>query len=146
MSTYFQSKEDAEASAKWVLIDATDLPLGRLASQIAHVLRGKHRPTFTKHVNGGDFVVVINAEKVKFTGKKREQKMYYNYSGFIGGLREQNAAEVLSSHPERVIISAVKGMLPHGALGHNVISRLKVYGGSVHPHLSQQPQVMTLPL
>ena len=146
MSTYFQSKEDAESAAKWLIIDATDKPVGRIASRIAHILRGKHRPTFTKHVNGGDFVIVVNAAKIKFTGKKREQKMYYNYSGYIGGLREQNAAEVLDSNPQRIIEAAVKGMLPRGALGHNIIKKLKVYPGSEHPHASQKPEVMELSL
>ena len=141
MSTYFQSKEDAEASAKWLLVDVADKPVGRVASQIAAILRGKNSPKYTKHVNGGDFVVVVNASKIKFTGNKRQQKMYYNYSGYIGGLREQNADEVLSTNPERVIIAAVKGMLPRGALGHNIIKKLKVYPGLEHPHASQKPEV-----
>ena len=144
--TAFQSTKEARDNAKWVIVDVANKPVGRVASGIAALLRGKHTPTFTKHQNGGEYVVVINASKVKFTGKKREQKMYYDYSGFIGGLREQSADVVLNTKPERVIVSAVKGMLPKGALGHSVIKKLKVYPGAEHPHASQNPQLVEVPL
>lgn len=139
MGTFVQSKEKAREQANWLVVDAAGKPVGRVASQVAALLRGKHKPTFTKHVNGGDFVIVLNAAQVVLTGKKRAEKMYYNYSGFIGGMREQTADELLRTHPERVIKSAVKGMLPRGALGHQVIDNLKVYAGTDHPHASQKP-------
>lgn len=142
MSTYFQSKEQAVTDAQWLIIDAAGKPVGRIASKIAALLRGKHKPQFTKHVNGGDFVIVLNASKVVFTGKKLSQKRYYNYSGFIGGMREQTAEEVMKQYPERIIQAAVKGMLPRGALGHNIIQKLRVYSGTEHPHVSQQPKVV----
>ncbi len=139
MRTFVQSKEKAREQANWLVVDAAGKPVGRVASQVAALLRGKHKPTFTKHVNGGDFVIVLNAAQVVLTGKKRTEKMYYNYSGFIGGLREQTADELLNTHPERVIKSAVKGMLPRGALGHQIIDNLKIYAGGDHPHSAQQP-------
>ncbi len=139
MRTFVQSKEKAREQAKWLVIDVAGKPVGRAASQIAALLRGKHKPTFTKHVNSGDFVIILNAAQVVFTGNKRSKKMYYNYSGFIGGMREQSADELLETYPERVIKAAVKGMLPRGALGHQIIDNLKVYAGSEHPHASQQP-------
>jgi large subunit ribosomal protein L13 len=146
MKTGFLSKKDAQESRKWVIVDVANKPVGRVASGIAALLRGKNSPMFTKHQNAGDYVVVINASKVKFTGKKSEQKKYYDYSGYIGGLREQTAAEVLERKPERVILSAVKGMLPRGALGHKVIKKLKIYAGAEHPHTSQNPQLVEVPL
>ena len=141
-STKFQSKEQAENDAQWLIVDVAGKPVGRAASQIASWLRGKHKTLFTKHVNGGDFVVVINAEKITFTGKKLEQKRYYDYSGYIGGLRDRTAGEVLEQSPETIIERAVKGMLPRGALGHRIIKKLKIYKGTEHPHAAQKPQVM----
>ncbi len=124
----------------WFVIDAEGETLGRLATRIATALRGKHKPTFTPHVDTGDFVVVINAEKVKLTGRKLDQKFYYSYSGHPGGLRARSAREVLSKHPERVLEHAVKGMLPKNRLSRQVIKKLKIYAGSEHPHAAQQPQ------
>ena len=145
MVTRFQSKEEALAASKWLLVDAADQPVGRVASQVAALIRGKHKTTFTKHVSGGDFVIVINASKIRFTGKKLEQKSYFSHSGYIGGIKEIPAAVQMEKHPERVIETAVKGMLPRGALGHQMISKLKVYPGTEHPHASQKPQAYKLP-
>jgi len=144
MSTYFQSKEKARAEAKWLIVDAAGKPVGRVASQVAALLRGKHKTDFTKHVNGGDFVIVLNASQVVLTGNKRSQKMYGDYSGYIGGLRERSAEEVLATFPDVVIRRAVRGMLPRGALGHQVIDNLKVYAGGEHPHASQKPTKIEL--
>lgn len=140
MSTYFQSKEQAESDAQWLVVDAAGKSVGRVASTVAALLRGKHKPQFTKHVNGGDFVIVVNASQVRLTGNKMNKKMYYNYSGFIGGLREQTASEVMEQYPERVIEHAVAGMLPDGALGHRIIKKLHVYAGTDHKHASQKPK------
>jgi large subunit ribosomal protein L13 len=128
----------------WILVDADGQILGRLATQIADFLRGKHKPIFTPHVDTGDFVVVINAEKVKLTGKKEEQKIYARYSGFRSGLKEFSAATVRARHPERLIGLAVKGMLPANALCRNSIKRLKVYAGDKHPHEAQNPKKLEL--
>lgn len=144
MRTFVQSKENARAQAKWLVVNAAGQPVGRIASQVAALLRGKHKTTFTRHVNCGDFVIILNAAQVVLTGKKRQEKMYYNYSGFIGGLREQTADELLTTHPERVIKAAIKGMLPRGALGHQIIDNLKVYAGTDHPHASQRPEAFEL--
>lgn len=138
MSTTITRAADVERG--WYVIDATDLTLGRLATRIATVLRGKHKATFQSHVDTGDFVVVVNAEKVKLTGKKLDQKFYYNYSGYTGGLRARSARELLSTYPDRVLTHAVKGMLPKNRLARQVLSKLKVYGGAEHPHAAQQPQ------
>jgi len=124
----------------WFVIDAEDQVLGRLATRIATALRGKHKPTFMPHVDTGDFVVVVNADKVKLTGRKLEQKEYYRYSGFPGGLKTKTAADVLENDPTRVITQAVKGMLPKNRLARQVISKLKVYAGAAHPHAAQQPK------
>ena len=140
MATYFQSKEEAIAASKWVVVDATGLPVGRLASEVASLIRGKHRPEFTKHVSCGDFVIVVNAEKVIFTGKKESKKIYYHHTGFPGGVKSATAGQLLKNHPDRVISHAVKGMLPRGALGHQMISKLKVYAGAEHPHSAQMPE------
>ncbi|MGC8720209.1 MAG: 50S ribosomal protein L13 [Thermodesulforhabdaceae bacterium] len=125
---------------KWILVDAEGKVLGRLASYIAVRLRGKHLPTFTPHVDNGDFVVVINAEKVKLTGKKWDQKIYRRHSGYMGGLKEISARKMLQEHPERLLYYAVKGMLPKNRLGRKLLKKLKIYTGPKHPHEAQQPQ------
>lgn len=138
MSTYVAKPAEVERS--WFVVDASEFELGRLATRIATVLRGKHKPTFTPHVDTGDFVVVINADKVKLTGRKLDTKHYHRYSGYPGGLRSVNARTVLAEDPERVIQQAVKGMLPKNRLSRQVITKLKVYGGGDHPHAAQKPQ------
>ncbi len=125
---------------KWILVDAEGKVLGRLASYIAVRLRGKHLPTFTPHVDNGDFVVVINAEKVKLTGKKWDQKIYRRHSGYMGGLKEISARKMLQEHPERLLYYAVKGMLPKNRLSRKLLKKLKIYTGPKHPHEAQQPQ------
>ena len=124
----------------WHVIDATDIVLGRLASQVANLLRGKHKTIFSSHVDTGDFVVIINAEKVSLSGSKLQQKMDYRHSGFPGGLRATNYAELLATDPRRAVEKAVKGMLPHNKLGNAQITKLKVYAGPTHPHTAQNPQ------
>ncbi len=124
---------------KWYLIDAKGKTLGKIATQIANILRGKNKPTFTPHVDCGDFVVVINARHVKLTGRKLEQKKYYRHSGYIGGLKEVTAADMLDKYPERVIVHAVKGMLPKNRLSNRLITKLKVYPEANHPHEAQKP-------
>ena len=123
----------------WVLVDANNQVLGRLASRIALILRGKHKPTFTPFLDTGDFVVVINAEKIAVTGKKRSQKIYQRYSGYPGGRRTRTLDQVLETHPDRVLRQAVKGMMPDGPLGRRLLGKLKVYAGPTHPHTAQQP-------
>ena len=135
------SLKNSEVSRDWVVFDASGKILGRFATKIADKLRGKDKPTFTPHVDGGDFVVVINAEKLKVTGNKAEQKKYYKHSLYPGGLKEKSYKEVLESTPERIIENAVKGMLPKNKLGKSIIKKLKVYSGSEHPHESQNPSV-----
>ncbi len=135
------SLKNTEVARDWVVFDASDKILGRFATKIADKLRGKNKPTFTPHVDGGDFVVVINADKVKVTGNKAEQKKYYKHSLYPGGLKEKSYKEVLESTPERIIENAVKGMLPKNKLGKSIIKKLKVYSGSEHPHESQNPSV-----
>ena len=144
MATYFQSKEEANAASKWVIVDATGVPVGRLASEVASLIRGKHRPEFTRHVSGGDFVIVINAEKVALTGNKMNDKIYHHHSLFPGGIKSISAKKLLATHPDRVIKNAVKGMLPRGALGHQMNDKLKVYAGAEHPHTAQMPEVYEL--
>ena len=144
MKTNFLSKEDAEKSRKWMVVDATGVSIGRLASQVASILRGKHKPTFTPHVDAGDFVVVLNAANVQLTGNKKEDKTYYSYSGYIGGLKEVSAGKMLEKQPEKAVIRAVKGMLPRGPLGRKMLLKLKVYSGSEHPHSAQQPERLEL--
>lgn len=146
MKTFSQSVENARATAKWLIVDAAGLPVGRIASRVAHLLRGKHKTTFTRNIDGGDNVIVLNASKVVLTGKKKTDKYYYNYSNYIGGLREQSADELLGTYPERIILSAVKGMLPRGALGHKIIKKLKVYPNAEHPHASQKPETVSVEL
>ena len=135
------SLKNSEVSRDWVVFDASGKILGRFATKIADKLRGKDKPTFTPHADGGDFVVVINADKVKVTGNKAEQKKYYKHSLYPGGLKEKSYKEVLESTPERIIENAVKGMLPKNKLGKSIIKKLKVYSGSEHPHESQNPSV-----
>lgn len=137
----FQAKKE-DLDRKWYVVDAAGKTLGRLASQVAAVLRGKHKPTFTPHVDTGDYVIVINAEKVRLTGRKLQKKIYYRHSGYPGGLKQRTAAEMLERHPERVIELAVWGMLPHNRLGRRQIRKLKVYKGGTHPHAAQQPEVL----
>ncbi len=138
MRTY--SPKAGELQHEWYVIDATDVVLGRLASQAATLLRGKHKPTFAPHVDGGDFVIIVNADKVALTGSKREQKKAYRHSGYPGGLKATTYAELLETDPRRAVEKAVKGMLPHNKLGRQVIKKLKVYSGPTHPHAAQQPQ------
>jgi large subunit ribosomal protein L13 len=138
MRTTFMAKPNA-VERKWYVIDATGKRVGRLASEIAILLRGKHKPEFTPHVDTGDFVVVVNCEKVEFTGDKWQQKMYRRHSGYPGGLKETRAIDVLRTHPERILMSAVKGMLPHNSLGAQQLTKFRVYAGPEHPHQAQQP-------
>jgi large subunit ribosomal protein L13 len=136
-----KSTKPADVVHAWFVVDAQDKVLGRLASEIAKVLRGKHKPSFTPHVDTGDFVVVINAEKVKLTGNKLTQKTYYRHTGYTGHLKEITADKLLASaHSDRVLKSAVKGMLPKNSLGRQMFSKLKVYSGPDHPHAAQEPQ------
>lgn len=138
MRTYTPKPGDVEQT--WHVIDATDVVLGRLATHVATLLRGKHKPSFAPHVDTGDFVIVINADKVALTGTKREDKIAYSYSGYPGGLKARNYAELLERHPERVIEKAVRGMLPKNTLGREQLKKLKVYAGADHPHQAQQPK------
>lgn len=143
MRTTFMAKPN-EVDRKWYLVDATDKTLGRLASEVATLLRGKHKPEYTPHTDTGDFVVVINSEKVKLTGNKMNDKLYYRHSGFPGGLKTATAAEMIDKRPIRVIELAVKGMLPKTTLGRQQGMKLKAYEGSNHPHEAQQPEVYEL--
>jgi large subunit ribosomal protein L13 len=131
--------EVPELQRRWFVVDASELPLGRTATQVAMILRGKHRPTFTPHVDTGDFVIIVNAEKVPLTGRKLEQKMYYRHSTWPGGFKVRNAQQMLSSKPTELFRLAVKGMLPKGRLGRQMIKKLKVYAGPEHPHQAQKP-------
>ena len=131
----------ADLSQEWLVVDAADDPLGRLSSEVAQLLRGKHKPTFAPHVDGGDYVVVVNAEKVAISGNKAIDKMYYRHSGFPGGLRELSFAEMQERYPERIIQAAVKGMTPKNRLGRQIMSKLRVYAGPDHPHAAQNPRV-----
>lgn len=137
MSTFLQKKENIERA--WYVVDATGLPLGRIATKVASVLRGKHKPTFTPYVDCGDYVIVINAEKAILTGNKLNDKMYYNHSGYPGGLRERNAKTMIQEYPEEMMERAIKGMLPHNRLGRAMGKKLFVYRGSDHKHTAQQP-------
>lgn len=137
MRTY--SPKPGEIERRWHVIDATDVVLGRLASQAAVLLRGKHKATFAPHVDGGDFVVIVNASKIALSGNKREQKFAYRHSGYPGGLRGVPYSQLMESNPRRVVEKAVAGMLPHNRLGRQLIRKLKVYNGPDHPHQAQQP-------
>ena len=141
MKTFMASA--AAIERKWYVVDAEGKTLGRLASEIARVLRGKHKPIFTPHLDTGDYVIVINAEKVKVTGKKLDQKIYYHHSGYVGGMKETTLKKMLADKPERVIELAVKGMLPKGPLGRQMYKKLFVYAGPEHKHEAQKPEVLT---
>ena len=141
MQTYMANPDKIER--KWYVVDADGCTLGRLASGVASVLRGKNKPQFTPHVDTGDYVIIVNADKIKVTGKKLEQKIYYNHSDYVGGMRETTLKEMLAKKPERVIELAVKGMLPKGPLGRTMIKKLHVYAGAEHAHQAQKPEVLT---
>ncbi|MDP6967998.1 MAG: 50S ribosomal protein L13 [Gammaproteobacteria bacterium] len=138
------STKPAEVSRDWYVVDAEGLTLGRLATEIARRLRGKHKPEYTPHVDTGDYIVVVNAEKVHVTGNKAQDKMYYRHTGYPGGLRSMSFEQMVDHAPERTIEFAVKGMLPKGPLGRAMYTKLKVYAGNEHPHQAQQPQELTL--
>lgn len=140
--TYSPRPGDVDRS--WWLVDATDLPLGRLASEIATILRGKHKPTYAPHMDMGDYVVVVNAEKVAVSGTKATDKKYYRHSGYPGGLTEQSFTDLLEKHPDRVIEKAVRGMLPKNRLGRKIGKKLKAYAGPDHPHTGQDPQPLDI--
>ncbi len=142
MKTYMA--KPAEVDRKWYVIDAEGQTLGRLASEVASILRGKHKATYTPHVDTGDFVIVINAEKIQLTGNKLSQKMYRHYSGYPGGLKEVNYGTLLAKKPEKAIEAAIKGMLPHNRLGRAMYKKLKVYRGTDHPHQAQKPELREL--
>lgn len=141
MKTYMANSDKIER--KWYVVDAEGATLGRLASEIAKVLRGKNKPEYTPHIDTGDYVIVVNAEKVKVTGKKLQQKVYYNHSDYVGGMRETTLAELLAKKPEKVIELAVKGMLPKGPMGRDMIKKLHVYAGPEHANQAQKPEVLT---
>ena len=133
----------ATIERKWYVVDATDMTLGRLASEVAKVLRGKNKPTFTPHIDTGDYVIVVNAEKVKVTGKQLDQKIYYHHSDYVGGMKETTLREMLAKKPEKVVELAVKGMLPKGPLGREMYTKLFVYAGPEHKHQAQKPEALT---
>ena len=140
-----KSAKPAEVEHRWFVVDATDQVLGRLASRVATVLRGKHRAIFTPHVDTGDYVIVVNAEKVRLTGRKREQKIYYRHTGYTGHLKQVTAGKLLAGpHADRVVRTAVRGMLPKNALGRQMFRKLKVYAGPDHPHAAQKPEEFSL--
>jgi len=142
MKTFMEKKETVER--KWYVIDAENLPLGRVATKAANLLRGKHKVTFTPHIDCGDYVIIVNADKVKLTGNKLDQKMYYNHSGFPGGLRERNAKTMIEKYPVEMVERAVKGMLPHNRLGRSTAKKLFVYAGPDHKQMAQKPVSITI--
>ena len=144
MKTFSPTPKDIKHD--WYVVDAQDQVLGRLASQIAHRLRGKHKPEFAPHVDNGDFIIVINCEKIKVTGTKMTNELYRRHSGWVGGLRTTALGDMLREKPERLIMMAVRGMLPKNKLGHAMLKKLKVYAGPEHPHAAQNPQPLTLSL
>jgi len=144
MKTYFQSKESAELNRKWFVVDLAGVPLGRAASKIASVLRGKEKPTFTPHNDGGDFVIAINADKVVLTGSKPDTKIYYKHTGYIGNMKTWTGAKLLQEKPEHAVMLAVKGMLPKNSLGRNQVKKLKVFTGTEHVHSAQNPEILTI--
>ena len=144
MRTFMAKPAEALPQRKWWVVDATNQPLGRLASRVATVLRGKHKAQFTPHVDAGDFVIVINADKVKLTGRKASDKMYYRHSGYPGGIKQISFEHLVEKHPNQPIEQAVKGMLPKNTLGRKLLSKLKVYAGNQHPHQAQQPATLEL--
>ena len=142
MKTFMEKKETVNRN--WYVIDAENLPLGRVATKAANILRGKHKVTFTPHIDCGDYVIIVNADKVKLTGNKLDQKMYYNHSGFPGGLRERNAKTMVEKYPVEMVERAVKGMLPHNRLGRATAKKLFVYAGADHKHQAQKPVSITI--
>ena len=134
----------AEVERKWYIIDAAGRPLGRTATEAARILRGKHKPNFVPHLDNGDFVIVTNAAKVHVTGSKEEQKTYFRHSGYPGGARTTTLKELRETHPDRIIVNAVKGMLPHNRLGRQQLKKMKVYAGTEHPHEAQQPEILEI--
>ena len=142
MKTFTAKSETVQRD--WYLVDATDKTLGRLSAEIAHRLRGKHKPVYTQHVDTGDYIIVVNAEKIAVTGKKMTDKLYHRFTGYIGNLKTETLGQALERHPERVIEIAVKGMLPKNPLGRAMYRKLKVYKGAEHPHAAQQPQPLEL--
>ena len=143
MKTEFISKEDARAQRKWYVIDAQNLVLGRLAVEIANRLRGKNKPNFSPHVDTGDYIIVVNADKIRLTGKKLTDKIYYRHTGYPGGIKSMTAKEMLARKPQRLLELAVKRMLPKNRLGDAMYRKLKVYASPEHPHVAQQPEVLT---
>ena len=141
-NTFMESKETVNRT--WYIIDAEDIALGRVASKAAVILRGKHKVTYTPHIDCGDYVIIINADKVLLTGNKLENKMYYDHSRYVGGLRERTAKEMKKDYPVEMVERAVKGMLPHNRLGRSMYKKLFVYAGSEHPHMAQQPEVIEM--
>ena len=141
MGTFMASPSTIER--KWYVVDATGYTLGRLSAEVAKVLRGKNKPIYTPSIDTGDYVIIVNAEKIKVTGKKLDQKIYYHHSGWVGGMKETTLREMLAKHPERVIEHAVKGMLPKGPLGREMYTKLHVYAGPEHDHAAQKPEVLT---
>jgi large subunit ribosomal protein L13 len=144
MYTRSTTSEEAIADRKWWIIDVADQPVGRVASKIATILRGKHKPTYTPHMDDGDFIVAINADKIKFTGNKWADKIYYRHTGYVGGIKAMTATELNDRHLTAVLEKAVKGMLPRGPLGRAQLKKLKVYTGVEHPHVAQQPEPLSL--
>jgi len=144
MRTFVAKPQDAHANRRWWVVDAEGQPLGRLASKVASVLRGKHKPSYTPHVDTGDFVIVVNASKVKLTGAKAVSKKYYRHTGYPGGIYDKAFSELVNTQPEFPIQAAIKGMLPKNVLGRQMISKLKVYGTSDHPHTAQKPEPLSL--
>lgn len=142
MKTYMATPSTIER--KWYVVDAADKTLGRLAAEVAKVLRGKHKPTFTPHMDTGDHVIIINADKVRLTGKKLVQKVYFRHSGYLGGDKHTKAGDMLAKNPVRMVELAVRGMVPHNRLGSQIIKKLHVYAGSEHPHAAQKPEVLTI--
>ena len=140
MKSYMQKKETVERN--WYVIDATDIALGRLATKTATMLRGKHKATYTPHIDCGDYIIIINAKEAKLTGNKLQQKMYYNHSMYPGGLRERTAKEMIEKYPVEMVETAIRGMLPNGRLGRQMYKKLFVYEGETHPHMAQKPVVV----
>ena len=140
MKTFMASP--ATITRKWYVVDATDMTLGRLSSEVAKILRGKNKPIFTPHMDCGDYVIVVNAEKIKVTGKKMDQKIYFHHSDYAGGMKETTLKEMMAKKPEKVVKLAVKGMLPKGALGKDMLKKLHVYAGPEHEHAAQKPEVL----
>jgi large subunit ribosomal protein L13 len=143
--TYTPTAASVEAERQWYVVDATDMILGRLAARIAHILRGKHKPTFAPHIDCGDYVIVLNAGKIQVTGDRLDSKFYYRHSQYPGGFRQTSLRDMLQNHPERVIEFAVKGMMPHNRLGRQAVKKLKVYTGDTHPHMAHKPQKIEFP-